>query len=101
MTILEACDFVRVELDQLTVPGVENARHLTRAAEMLSALRVKMEEIDKLVKAKEQEREAADLARKKEERARQLEEAAARGETVVGGQTVRIGPDGSADVIIE
>lgn len=101
MTILEACDFVRTELDQLTVSGVDNVQHLSRAAEMLSAMHVKFAEIIKLAEAKEQERAIADLAKRKEERAKQLEEAAARGETIVGGQTVRLNADGTADVIIE
>ena len=85
-----------VDLDSLSVKGIENA---TTIVGMFQKLRQLKSTEQARVEAKQKAAEA-ELEQKREARRKQLAEAAERGETIVGGETIQINADGTQEVII-
>jgi len=85
-----------VDLDSLSVRSVENCATVVGMYQKLAQLK-KAEQAR--VEAKQKAAEA-ELEQKRAERQKQLAEAAERGETIVGGETIRINADGSQEVVI-
>lgn len=85
-----------VDLDSLSVKSVENCATVVGMFQKLTQLK-KTEQVR--IEAKQKAAEA-ELEQKRAERQKQLAEAAERGETIVGGETIRIDADGKQEVII-
>lgn len=85
-----------VDLDSLSVKSVENCATVVGMFQKLTQLK-KTEQVR--IEAKQKAAEA-ELEQKRAERQKQLAEAAERGETIVGGETIRINADGTQEVVI-
>ena len=101
ITIIHAPEYIRGILAQIQVCGPTNARLLVSADNALQQMGQVLKRMGEEVEKEKEAAAAADLEQRKEARAKQLAEAEARGETVVGGQTVRINEDGTMETVIE
>lgn len=99
-TMVEAVEHARTLLDSIPYRGLENARKLADVDTILGGLAEKLREIDAAIQAETKKKEAAELEAKKAAREQQLREAEEQGETVVGGQTIRVNADGSVETLI-
>jgi len=85
-----------VDLDSLSVKSVENCVTVVGMFQKLKQMKkVEQDRIEAIRKAEE-----AEIEKKRAERQKRLAEAAERGETIVGGETIRVNADGSQEVII-
>lgn len=85
-----------VDLDSLSVKGVDNSATVVGMFQKLSQLK-KTEQARIEAKRKAEE---VKLEQKRAERQKQLAEAKERGDTIVGGETIRINEDGTQEVLI-
>lgn len=85
-----------VDLDSLSVKSVENCVTVVGMFQKLKQMKkVEQDRIEAIRKAEE-----AEIEKKRAERQKRLAEAAERGETIVGGETIRVNADGSQEVLI-
>lgn len=101
ITIIQAPEYIRSLLAQIQVCGPNNARLLVSADDALQQLGQVLKKMGEDLEKEKEAAAAADLEQRKEARIKQLAEAESRGETVIGGQTVRINEDGTVETVIE
>lgn len=100
ISLTQAVDFVQQQLNQVQVTGMTNVKLMADAGQVLTELRKALSKIEAAINEQQKKKEAVQLEQKKAEREQQLKEAADRGETVIGGETIRLNSDGTADILI-
>lgn len=95
-TSVELLESAIRDIDKLTLTGVMNWNNANSALSKIGSV------LDALKKQEEAKEKAYNDAIEdaKQAREKQLADAAARGETVIGGQTVKVNADGTTEVII-
>ena len=96
MTSIELVQAIMVDLNKLTLTSVKDWEIGVGIAKALITLKRGLENDEK---ARQKAQEDL-LAEAREKRQQQLQEAAEKGQEVIGGETVRINADGSTEVII-
>lgn len=93
---IDILESVKNEINGLLIQGVLNWQHALNAYGKVNAV---VENLKKEEREKQREHDI-EIQKMKIQREQQLKEAVERGETVIGGETIRINADGSKEVII-
>ena len=96
MNNIEIVQALMVKLNTLSLTSVKDWETGIAMAQGLLALKKNLEDAEKA----KQKAEEARIEELKEQRKKQLEDAAAQGLEVIGGETIRINGDGSTEVLI-
>ena len=102
MTLSQGVQYIIDCMEQLTFAGTkENIIASGNMLEMLIKLTEEIEAIESKAKEAAAAENARALEQKQQERDRQLQEAKDRGDLIIGGETVRVGVDGSTETSIK
>lgn len=96
MTDIELLKSAIMDIDHLTLSGALNWQKAENAIKKIYAVVQTLEDAKK--QQEQDQADALEIARQK--RKEQLENAAANGEKVIGGETIRVNADGTQEVLI-